>query len=58
VRKGTAYQSAEQVARSVVQAIRRPVPLVYPHRWAALATLVVNLWPGVMLKQIKRRGNL
>jgi short-subunit dehydrogenase len=57
LRKATAYQSAEEVARSIVQAVRRPAPLVYPHRWAALATLIVNLWPGVMLKQMKRRGN-
>jgi short-subunit dehydrogenase len=58
LRRATQYQSAEQVARSIVKAIRRPVPLVYPHRWAAIATLIVNLWPGVMLRQVKRRGNL
>ena len=54
VRQITQRQSSAHVARCIVRAMERPVPTVYPHRWAALAALAYNLSPGFLLKAINR----
>jgi len=54
VRQVAAKQPTAHVARAIVNAIRRPVPFVYPHRWAALAALLYNLWPNMLLSRLNR----
>lgn len=54
VRKTTKRQPAAAVARRIVGAMVKPVPVLYPHRWAAMAALVANLWPAFVLGRISR----
>lgn len=54
MRKLLEKQSSAQVARCIVSAMVRPVPTVYPHRRQALAALIANLWPGLVLKALER----
>ncbi|MBN2080612.1 SDR family NAD(P)-dependent oxidoreductase [bacterium] len=54
VRLMAAKQPTAHVARAIVHAIRRPVPFVYPHRWAACAALLYNLWPNLLLSRLNR----
>lgn len=49
-----ASQSAEYVARCIVGVLKRPRPVLYPHRWGTLATLINNLWPGIALGVVAR----
>jgi len=51
VRKVVSAQPTEHVARAIVRAIETRATHVYPHRWAALAALVYNLAPRLVLRQ-------
>jgi short-subunit dehydrogenase len=53
-----APQSPEYVARCIVRVLKRPRPVVYPHRWGALATLINNFWPGIALGVVARTHTL
>jgi short-subunit dehydrogenase len=48
------YQPTRAVVRAIVRAMLRPVYVVYPHRWATLAVLLGNLFPGQMLRLLNR----
>ena len=54
VRAVTRKQETAVVVRAIVRSMLRPVPTVYPHRWAAFGALLNNLLPGLVLKQLSK----
>lgn len=50
-------QSASEVAKWIIRAIKRPVPTVYPHRWGLLGVWLFNHYPKLMLGLIERSRN-
>jgi len=52
----SAAQPTALVARCVAAAVLRPVPAVYPHRWANLGVLLNNLAPRFVLGQLRRHA--
>jgi len=53
-RKVLHVQPTAHVARCIIRAMQKPVPCVYPHRWAALAALIASLAPSFVLRTIER----
>jgi NAD(P)-dependent dehydrogenase (short-subunit alcohol dehydrogenase family) len=47
-------QSAQQVARAIVQGIVKPVPEVWPVRWARWAMGVASLMPGIVDRTLEK----
>jgi short-subunit dehydrogenase len=49
-------QSADEVADAIVRAIARPVPEIYPYRWARGLGILNAIAPGVCDRLVKRWG--
>lgn len=49
-------QSADTVARAVMQCIRSPRPEVYPHRWSRLLAVANVVSPGLTDRLVQRFG--